>query len=410
MTDDTPAPGARSEGQAFLVGPNLYVRAVELEDAATAPIWRRQPFPAPAEVVEEKLKERLEVDDGDEEMKNQLLIACRRDNDQPVGSVELEMNGWRFGDLSFSIDRLSTEARQREIVAELIGMFVPWLLSERNLMTLGVWDYPDRSEVERQVASLGGRIASHFREMVLVDGRRRDRVFYQFFNPVWLAKLGMPAEPEMGAVKREVRSPARASLRVSGSDRPEGAMVIGEQVYLRAFKPDEGKLVANWAMQDPEVYYPEGRLIFNPHTYGHVHKAMAEKELPTAIRFAIVLRETDELIGANGITSISWVHRCAETETEIYRAEHRGAGYGTEAKHLLLEYAFERLGMHIIFSFVGETNPRSAAALRKQGYRDAGYIGWDSFAPGGLCGYWAFDLLASEWRAARDAAADKAEG
>jgi RimJ/RimL family protein N-acetyltransferase len=407
MTDDTPAPGTRSEGQTFLVGPNLYVRPVELEDAATAPIWRRQPFPAPAEVVEEKLKERLEVDDGDEEMEDQLLIACRRDNDQPVGSVELEMDGWRFGDLRFSSDPLATEARQSEIIAELIGMFVPWMLGERNLMTVGVWSLAERTAVERQVGALGGRKAFQFRETVLVDGRRRDAVFYQFFNPVWLDKLGMPAEPQMGAVEREVRSPARASLRISDAGRPPGAMMVGEQVYLRAVEPGEGKLVAKWAMQDPEVYYPEGRLIFNPHTYDHVHKAMAEKDLPTHVRFAIVLRETGEMIGANGLGSINWVHRNAETETEIYRAEYRGAGYGTEAKHLLLEYAFEWLGLHMIYSYVGETNPRSAAALRKQGYRDAGYIGWDSFAPDGLCGYWTFDLLASEWRAARDAAAKR---
>jgi RimJ/RimL family protein N-acetyltransferase len=404
MTDDIPAPGTRSEGQTFLVGPNFYVRPVELEDAATAPVWRGRPFPAPAEVVEEKLKERLEVDDGDEEMENQLLIACRRDNDQPVGSIELEMDGWRFGELRFTIDPLATQARQSEIIAELIGMFVPWMLGERNLMTVGVWSLAERTAVERQVGALSGRTAFQFRETVLVDGKHQDAVFYQFFNPVWLEKLSLPAEPQMGPFEREVRSPARRSLKVSELDRPAGAMMVGEQVYLRSFQPGEGKLVAKWAMQDPEVYYPEGRLIFNPHTYDHVHKAMAEKDLPTHVRFAIVLRETDELIGANGISGINWVHQNAETETEIYRAEHRGAGHGTEAKHLLLEYAFERLGLHMIYSYVGETNPRSAAALRKQGYRDAGYIGWDSFAPEGLCGYWAFDLLASEWRAARDAA------
>ena len=92
----------------------------------------------------------------------------------------------------------------------------------------------------------------------------------------------------------------------------------------------------------------------------------------------------------------------AETATELYRPEHRGSGIGTEAKHLLLEYAFDRLDMHMIHSYVSHTNPRSAAALRKQGYRDAGSLAWTSLGPKGMNGEWVFDLLASEWRAARN--------
>ena len=83
--------------------------------------------------------------------------------------------------------------------------------------------------------------------------------------------------------------------------------------------------------------------------------------------------------------------------------EFRSQGYGTEAKHLLLEYAFERLGLHMIFSWVSEFNTRSAAALLKQGYREAGYFAWAHPYQGNYLGGWYFDLLASEWRAARAA-------
>jgi RimJ/RimL family protein N-acetyltransferase len=93
------------------------------------------------------------------------------------------------------------------------------------------------------------------------------------------------------------------------------------------------------------------------------------------------------------------VHRTAETETEIFQPRYRSTGLGTEAKHLLLDYAFDRLGLHMIYSFVGEANTRSAAALRKQGYRDAGYAAWITLMPGSMRGYLIFDLLASEWRA-----------
>jgi RimJ/RimL family protein N-acetyltransferase len=66
---------------------------------------------------------------------------------------------------------------------------------------------------------------------------------------------------------------------------------------------------------------------------------------------------------------------------------------------LLLEYAFERLGLHMVQSWVYFQNTRSAAALRKQGYREAGRINWLYPNKGTLDNFVLFDLLAEEWRA-----------
>ena len=47
-------------------------------------------------------------------------------------------------------------------------------------------------------------------------------------------------------------------------------------------------------------------------------------------------------------------------------------------------------------------NPRSQAATRKHGYRDAGRFTWIGYGPDGFENARMFDLLATEWRAARD--------
>ena len=65
-------------------------------------------------------------------------------------------------------------------------------------------------------------------------------------------------------------------------------------------------------------------------------------------------------------------------------------------------YAFNRIGMHMVWARVNEGNVRSAAALRKQGYRHAGYLAWTLLNYQGMGGDWFFDLLGSEWRNARD--------
>jgi len=107
------------------------------------------------------------------------------------------------------------------------------------------------------------------------------------------------------------------------------------------------------------------------------------------------------VIGSNGLAGIDWLNRMAETETEIVRGEYRGGGYGTEAKHLLLEYGFAHLGLHMVWSQAWAFNTRSCEALRKQGYRDAGRLAWTGFKSGEMADDLVFDLLASEWRAAR---------
>jgi RimJ/RimL family protein N-acetyltransferase len=108
------------------------------------------------------------------------------------------------------------------------------------------------------------------------------------------------------------------------------------------------------------------------------------------------------LIGETGLYSIDWIARTAESGSWLYCAADRGKGYGTEAKLLLLEYAFERLGLNMIWAWVKERNARSQAALRKQGYRDAGRFTWSGYGPDGFGNARMFDLLATEWRSARD--------
>ncbi len=126
-----------------------------------------------------------------------------------------------------------------------------------------------------------------------------------------------------------------------------------------------------------------------------------EQKTPDMVQFAVVLRESGEIIGDNGLFNIDWINRTAETGSFIFRPEHRGGGLGTEAKHLLLEYAFKRLGLHAVWSWVVTANGRSAAALRKQGYRDAGRIDWVGVGRGEFQSAFLFDLLGSEWRTAR---------
>ncbi|MBO0745590.1 MAG: GNAT family N-acetyltransferase, partial [Candidatus Dormibacteraeota bacterium] len=124
---------------------------------------------------------------------------------------------------------------------------------------------------------------------------------------------------------------------------------------------------------------------------------------PRSIGFAVCLRENDRLLGMVGVVGIDWVQRTAETFSWLGPSGIRGQGYGTEAKHLLLGYCFDRIGLHVLRSEVAETNTRSAAALMKQGYRRAGAHKWRDVKGGRYIDEVLFDLTREDWARAHDA-------
>ncbi len=87
---------------------------------------------------------------------------------------------------------------------------------------------------------------------------------------------------------------------------------------------------------------------------------------------AIALKETDEIIGTMGLHKIDHVNGTATTGSLIYKSEYHSKGYGTEAKMLLLEYAFNVLNLRKICSSVFDFNGRSKRCLEKCGYHQEG--------------------------------------
>lgn len=96
-------------------------------------------------------------------------------------------------------------------------------------------------------------------------------------------------------------------------------------------------------------------------------------------------------IGNMGLHKISWKDRIATTGAVIGEKEYRDKGYGTEAKMLLLDYAFNRLNLRKICSSVLEFNARSKAYQEKTGYKEEGRLRKQRYVHGK---YWDEILMA----------------
>ena len=99
----------------------------------------------------------------------------------------------------------------------------------------------------------------------------------------------------------------------------------------------------------------------------------------------IVDQKTSKPIGVMGIHRINWVSRVATTGAIIGEKTYWGKGYGSEAKMLLLQYAFETLNLRKICSLVFGFNERSVAYSKKCGYRVEGVLKDHHFKNGAYC-------------------------
>lgn len=83
--------------------------------------------------------------------------------------------------------------------------------------------------------------------------------------------------------------------------------------------------------------------------------------------FGIRLIHSGEIIGTMSVTGIDKHNGIAETGAMIGEA-FTGQGYGTEAKHLLLDFAFNQLKLRKLYSNVHGFNERSRAYSLRCGY------------------------------------------
>ncbi len=100
----------------------------------------------------------------------------------------------------------------------------------------------------------------------------------------------------------------------------------------------------------------------------------------TNIIFSIVA--DNKFIGTIGIHDIKWKDRTATTGTLIGEKEYQNKGYRSEAKMLLLNYAFNTLNLRKIKSTVFDFNKRSYEYSSKCGYKIEGVLKKETFVDG----------------------------
>lgn len=152
---------------------------------------------------------------------------------------------------------------------------------------------------------------------------------------------------------------------------PEIVFLKSNRVVLRPVIKDDVPFILKW-MNDPNVtqyinaYMPMMEAD-EDNWFNNLHKRK-----PNDVVFAIVVE--GKIIGIMGIHGISARDRTATTGAFIGEEENWGKGYGSEAKMLLLDYAFNTMNLRKICSGVIAFNERSYKYSLKCGYKEEGRL------------------------------------
>lgn len=153
------------------------------------------------------------------------------------------------------------------------------------------------------------------------------------------------------------------------------------RVYLRAFEPDDYVLLHKWRNDEEIGHYFSGTFRF---TSTLNEKKWLEEKIfdKNNVNCAICIKETNEFIGCIFLNNIDYLNRSAHCPTFIGAKEHWNKGYATDARVLMLKYAFYDIGLERVWANVHEDNIGSLKMHEKCGYKKEGVLRRASYVNG----------------------------
>ena len=100
----------------------------------------------------------------------------------------------------------------------------------------------------------------------------------------------------------------------------------------------------------------------------------------SSVVFAVKTVESEQYLGNVWLHNIHWINRNAELR--IFLGGSQGRGYGTRASKLLVDFAFNKLGLHKVYLYVSAANPRACRAFEKAGFSVEGELVDEFFLDG----------------------------
>jgi RimJ/RimL family protein N-acetyltransferase len=158
------------------------------------------------------------------------------------------------------------------------------------------------------------------------------------------------------------------------------------------------------AARDGELWKLKVSVIPGPETVvSYIAAALAGREAGTVMPFVIVRRHDDRIVGSARFWKIDLVNRKLEIGHSWLSASMQRTGLNTEAKYLLLAYAFDVMRCVRVQFTTDELNEKSRTAILRIGAKQEGIVRHERIMPDGRKrNSVRFSIIDSEWAGVRD--------
>ena len=176
--------------------------------------------------------------------------------------------------------------------------------------------------------------------------------------------------------------------------------IEGGRIYLRDHQTDDLEIFHSW-LSDPEVMrYLPWRTSTVEESFLQLAECLREnvKENRTKYFFAIILKESEQVVGEAGFTIEAKEAKGGIASMGYFLLKsYWGKGYATEVAQMMIEYCFTTLKLHKVTAGCDAENTASEMVMKKCGMKREGYRKQQYY----LAGHWRdrfeYGLLYEDW-------------
>lgn len=141
-----------------------------------------------------------------------------------------------------------------------------------------------------------------------------------------------------------------------------------EQVLLRPLREDDYENLLYYALNERDTwYYSLVRAAGEDGLRNYINLAMNAKAKGTEYPFIVYSKQTGEYAGSTRFYDINLPFKTLQLGYTWYGEKYRGTGLNKRCKYLLLQFAFEQLGIERVEFRADARNERSIAAMKSIG-------------------------------------------
>ena len=174
--------------------------------------------------------------------------------------------------------------------------------------------------------------------------------------------------------------------------------LVGQSIRLEPLRIDHAPALAHAGLHAELWRLQPAPISTEDDMRNYVHTALSDQRCGSGLPFVIVDTRANQIIGSTRYMDIALAHFRLEIGATWLTPTHQRSRANTEAKLLLLDYAFESLGIKRVVFKTEVLNEQSRSALARIGGVEEGTFRQHLYAASGRARDMVyFSILAQEW-------------